>query len=175
MTIVNSIKKIVELYSIDFQFYKEYKPIHWTDINTYGFEELKLINKDIVLDYFDDHRFFYRLEYMDNAKEVLDKLKDKYEITICSLGRKMNLYYKQEWISNHLPYANFIGVELDKVDKAKVDMSGGILIDDNVSMLNSSSATCKLIFGDKYPWNSDNPNMYHRCWNWTEVEKMLLI
>jgi 5'(3')-deoxyribonucleotidase len=91
LTIVNSIKKIVELYDTDFQLYRDYKKVHWTDINTYGFDELTLINKDIVLDYFDDHRFFYKLEYMDNAKEVLEKLKEKYNITVVSLGKEMNL------------------------------------------------------------------------------------
>ena len=95
LTIVNSIEKIVSLYDIDYHIYKDYHKVHCTDINTYGFEELTLINKDMVLDYFDDHRFFYKLQYMDNAQEVLDKLKDKYDITIVSFGRQMNLHYKR--------------------------------------------------------------------------------
>ena len=174
-TVCNSIKKIVELYDLDYQFYKGYRKTHWTDINTYDFEELTLIDKYMLLDLFDDHRFFYQLDYMDNAEEVIDKLKDKYEVIICSLGRKMNLYYKQEWIRNHLPYAKFIGIDLSESNKATVNMDNGIHIDDNVEMLNSSSALTKIIFGDPYSWNIDNPNMYHRCYNWTEIEKMLLI
>lgn len=36
-TTINSIKKIVELYDKDFGKYKNYKPVHWTEINTYEF------------------------------------------------------------------------------------------------------------------------------------------
>lgn len=175
LVIANSIKKIVELYDTDFHLYKDYKKVHWTDINTYGFEELTLINKDIVLDYFDDHRFFQNLEYMDNAKEVIYKLKDRYEIVVCSMGRKMNLLYKKEWIDKNLPFTKFIGIDLNKNSKQSVDMSNGIHIDDNVEMLNSSTAATKIVFGDLYPWNCNNPNMYHRCWNWTEIENLLLL
>jgi 5'(3')-deoxyribonucleotidase len=175
LTIVNSIKKIVELYDTDFNLYKNYKKVHWTNINTYSFDELTLINRDIVLDYFDDHRFFYKLEYMDNAKEVLDKLKNKYELIVCSMGRQMNLYYKKEWLNNNLPYIKFEGVDLNHGNKQSIDMSGAIILDDNIDNLHNCNADVKLIFGDKYPWNSNNPNMYHRCWNWIEVEKLLLI
>jgi 5'(3')-deoxyribonucleotidase len=174
LTIVNSIEKIVSLYDIDYHLYKDYQKVHWTDISTYGFEELTLINKDIILNYFDDHRFFYKLKYMDNAQEVLDRLKDTYDITIVSLGRQMNLHYKREWINNNLPYCKFIGVDLSENGKQMVDISDGTLIDDNVDMLNSCNASQKIIFGEEYPWNTDNKYEYHRCYNWTEVYSYLL-
>lgn len=172
-TIVNATKKIVELYDTDFWKYKNYKPIHWTEINTYGFKELNLINEKIVLDYFDDHRFFINLEYMENAKEVLDELSSIYEIHICSLGRKMNLHHKNEWIKKNIPYANFIGVDLSLGDKSSVDMSGGIVLDDNIEMLHSTNADIKVIYGDIYPWNENNIYNYPRCYNWYEFKKFL--
>ena len=171
-TTINSIKKIVELYDKDFGKYKNYKPVHWTEINTYEFKELNLINKKIALDYFDDHRFFIDLEYMENAKEVLDKLKDSYEIIFCSLGRRMNLYYKEEWIKKYIPYAKFIGVDLSQGDKSSVDMRGGIFLDDNIKMLDSSNADIKLLYGD-YTWNEDKTHNYQRCFNWYEFKKFL--
>lgn len=171
-TLVSSIEKIVELYNTDFKYYKEYKPIHWTEINTYDFKELTLINKDIALDYFDDHRFFINLKFMDNAKEVLDKLKDKYDIIICSIGRPVNLHYKREWILNNLPYAEFIGVDLKFGNKEAVDMSGGILIDDLATNLTTSNADIKICYGDIYDWNKDWNGI--RKYNWYEVYYCLI-
>jgi 5'(3')-deoxyribonucleotidase len=73
-----------------------------------------------------------------------------------------------------MPYARFKGINLKEGNKFSVDMSDGILLDDNIEMLNGSNAKVKLIFGDIYPWNSNNPNMYYRCWNWTEVYNYLM-
>jgi len=173
-TIVNSTKKIVELYDRDFYKYDNYKKLHWTDINTYGFEELTLANKNIVLDYFDDHRFFIDLEYMENAKEVLDELKDEYEINICSIGRKMNLYYKKQWIEKNIPYANFIGIDLSKGDKSSIDMSDClVMLDDNIDMLHSVNIKHKVIYGDELAWNVNNIYNYPRCFNWYEFKNYL--
>ncbi len=173
-TIVNSTKKIVDLYNTDFWKYKNYQEIHWTDINSYDFEELTLINQNIVLDYFDDHRFFINLEYMENAKEVLDELKDKYDITICSLGRRKNLFFKDEWISRNIPYANFIGVDLSRRDKSNIDMSNYlVMLDDNIDMLHSSNIKHKVIYGDILSWNKDNIYNYPRCFNWYEFREFL--
>jgi 5'(3')-deoxyribonucleotidase len=74
-TVANSIKKIVQLYDEDFHLYSNYRKIHWTNINTWEFKELSLANKNIILDYFSDFRFFQNLEFMDNAYEILNKLK----------------------------------------------------------------------------------------------------
>lgn len=173
-TIINATKKIVELYDKDFCKYKNYRKLHWTNINTYGFEELTLINRDIILNYFDDHRFFINLEYNENAKEILDELKDEYNITICSLGRKRNLFFKSEWIGKNLPYANFIGIELDKEDKSSVDMSDYlVMLDDNIDMLHSSNIKHKVIYGDILSWNKDNIYNYPRCFNWYEFRDFL--
>ena len=172
--ITNATKKIVELYDTDFCRYKNYNPIHWTNINTYGFEELTLINRDIVLDYFDDHRFFINLEYNENAKEVLDELKDEYEIIICSIGRKRNLYFKHEWIKKNLPYTNFIGVGLSKGDKSCIDMSDClVMLDDNIDMLHSTNIKHKVIYGDVLAWNANNIYNYPRCFNWYEFKNYL--
>lgn len=172
-TIVNATKKIVELYDKDFWKYKNYTPTHWTNINTYSFDELALINKDIVLDYFDDHRFFINLEYMENAKEILDELKDEYEINICSIGRRMNIYNKKYWVEKNIPYANFIGVDLIKGGKGSIDMSSGIALDDNIDMLHSTNADIKVIYGDILDWNKDNIYNYPRCFNWYEFREFL--
>lgn len=171
-TLVNSIEKIVELYNTDFKYYKNYKPIHWTEINTYDFKELTLINKSIALNYFDDQRFFDNLSPMDNAKEILDILKDKYDIIICSIGRPMNQHYKRKWVHGNLPYAEFIGVDLRFDNKKSVDMSNGIIIDDLAANLTTSNADVKICYGDVYDWNSDWGGI--RKYNWYEIYNFLV-
>ena len=45
---------------------------------------------------------------MDNAKEVLNRLKNKYEIMIVSMGVEPNLFGKEIWIKDNLLFAKFI-------------------------------------------------------------------
>lgn len=171
LTIVNSIKQIVSLYDKDFHLYENYKKVHWTEIETYDFQELELINKNIVLDYFDDHRFFENLEFMDNAEDILLKLNSQYQIYVCSLGRQMNLHYKRRWLDKHLRYTEFIGVNYNNDNKKSIDMSDGIIIDDMANNLLTSNAKDKICFGDIYDWNKDWNSK--RCFNWNEVIKYL--
>lgn len=172
-TATNSIKKIVDLYDEDFHLYKDYKKVHWTDINSWDFKELKLINANIVEDYFCDFRFFQNLELMPWVDKVLNRLKDKYEITMCSIGRPINLKYKKEWLEKYLPFVKFKGVNMDVFDdKSCVDMSGVIFIDDSEKNLMNSNAAEKICFGDIYPWNENW--IGKRCANWLDVEKLLM-
>jgi 5'(3')-deoxyribonucleotidase len=102
-TILNSIKRIVDLYTTDFHLYKNFHPIHWTQINTWEMSELTLANRNIILDYFSDIRFFdKKLEFMDNALEILTELSKDHEIIICTLGTPLNLKYKKEYFEKTL-------------------------------------------------------------------------
>ena len=69
-TIVNTIKSIVSLYNEDFKYYKNFKHINWSDINTWNFTECNCASAEYINTYFNQQRFFDRLEYMDNAEEV---------------------------------------------------------------------------------------------------------
>lgn len=91
---------------------------------------------------------------MDNAKEVLNRLKNKYEIMIVSMGVQPNLFGKEIWIKDNLLFAKFIGIDMKKYkDKSSIDMSDGILIDDEQRYLDNSNANIKICFGDEYKWN----------------------
>lgn len=110
---------------------------------------------------------------MDNAKEVLDRLKDKYKIIIVSMGVKSNLFGKEIWIKDNLPFAKFIGVDMERYkDKSHIDMSNGILIDDEQRYLVRSNANIKICFGDEYKWNENWEGK--RCFNWIELENYLM-
>lgn len=172
-TIVNSIKSICDIYSEDYRYYPNYKYIHWTDIHTWDFKECICAKPKQIKRYFTQPRFFERLEFMDNAKEVLDRLKDKFEIVIVSMGVQPNLFGKEIWIKDNLPFAKFIGIDMEKYkDKSSIDMFGGILIDDEQRYLDSSNADMKICFGDEYEWNKDWKGK--RGFNWTELENYLM-
>lgn len=109
---------------------------------------------------------------MDWAKEVLDKLKENYDITIVSMGYSPNLKAKELWINEHLPYCKFIGVNFKEyLDKSHIDMNDSIFIDDSAHNLITSNAAYKICFGDKYKWNKDWDG--ERCYNWSDVNNYL--
>ena len=107
------------------------------------------------------------------AKETIEKLAQEYDIKIVSMGYKPNLRLKEEWIKKNLPGIDFIGVNLKKhKDKSHIDMSNGVLIDDNANMLTTSNAKCKICFGETYKWNEEWTGI--RTINWVDVGKQLL-
>lgn len=171
-TIVNSIKAITDLYNEDFQYYEDYKYINWVDIETWGFDECNCATPEYINTYFNQQRFFDIAEYMDNAKEVLERLKDEYEIIVASFGNLPNLVAKEKWIKTHMPYAEFVGVDMKMFpDKSHINMNNGVFIDDCTKNLITSNAQYKICFGDYYQWN--NTWNGDRCFNWCDVEKYI--
>lgn len=108
---------------------------------------------------------------MDNAYEVLSYLIHKgYEIYIVSMGTTQNLVGKSIWLKENLPNANFIACNFDTYkDKSHIDMSDGILIDDEERYLNNCNAQTKICFGDKYEWNKEWQGV--RCYNWYDIKR----
>lgn len=171
--IVNTIKRIVDLYNDDHGYTKDFIPVDWTTVDTWKFEELYLEPYAIIDRYFSQPRFFRDLEWMDNAEEVLQRLSEKYEIKVVSIGTRENLVGKQLWLLKNMPYARFIPVLFGEgeTNKSEVDMSDGILFDDRIANLINSNAKIKVCFGDIYSWNKNWDGI--RCANWHDVEKFL--
>lgn len=172
-TIVNTIASITALYNEDFKYYKNFKPVKWWEVNSWDFIECECASKECINTYFNTQRFFNSLTYMDWANEVLHELKNIYEITIVSSGYSPNLKAKEIWIQDHLPFCNFIGVNLkEHYDKSSVDMSDGIFIDDSMHNLVTSNALVNICYGDKYSWNESWTGFW--CANWQDIKKFLL-
>ena len=174
--IINSIATICSLYNEDFKYYKKFKFIHWTTVNTWDFRELNCTTPEYINTYFNQPRFFENIEYMPWAKETLLELKDDYDITIVSSGYNPNLRAKEIWIKENLPFCKFIGVNLKEYsDKSHIDMSDVVFIDDSMSNLSTSNAQINICFGDKYPWNEDWNEDWtgFRCYNWNDIKRFL--
>lgn len=178
-TIVNTIKCICDMYNEDFKYYPHFEKVNWTDIETWNFLELDLTTPQFIDCYFNQKRFFENIEFMDDAEEVIQELKEHFDITIVSHGDIPNLALKEQWIKEHMPFCSFIGVDMKyHHDKSSVDMSGGIFIDDRYNNLEGCNASVKICFGDVYEWNEDfdkDHSIYnYRAFNWNEVENILL-
>lgn len=172
-TVFNTVKCITELYDEDFKYYSDYKKIPWQEVVTWEFSELSAAPDKYIDYYFNQKRFFDKVEMYPNAKEVIDKLNNKYNIVFVSHGYSPNLRLKQEWVKEHFPYAEFIGVNLKHCkDKSIVDMKNGIFIDDTPKNLESSNADIKICYGD-YEWNKDCKTYIHAN-NWKVIEDLLL-
>lgn len=170
--IANTIQGICQLYNEDFSYYKDYRYVDWSEIETWDFKELKCAKKEFIDTYFNLPRFFEKLAFMPYADDVLGYLSHDYEIIVVSMGYSPNLYGKKLWLSNNLPYAKYIGVNFKEYeDKAHIDMSDGIFLDDSSKNLKTSNAKIKICFGDEYEWNKDWDGI--RLYNWSEVKKFL--
>ena len=179
-TLYNTVKRITEIYDEDFQYYSDYKKIPWEEVTSWNFNELSAAPEKYIDHYFNQKRFFDKVEMYPYAKEVIDKLSDKYRIVFVSHGYSPNLRLKREYIKNNFPYADFIGVNLkEHKDKSCVDMSGdgNIFIDDIPENLYKSNADIKICYGI-YDWNStftntDNQSQYWRAFGWSAIENIL--
>ena len=176
--IVDTIAAIVELYNDDFQYYKKFKKIYPEDIDTWDFKECSCASTKFIDTYFNTKRFFDHLKFMPGAYNSIMLLARKYDVYIVSHGYSPNLKLKKIWIKNNLPFdIELIGVNLKKYsDKACIDMSDGIFIDDKLSNIKSSNAKKNILFGKEYSWNIDNSDdkSYVRCFTWNEILYELL-
>lgn len=171
--LMNTIKRITDLYNTDFNDDKK-----WPDVNSWSFSELNKTTPEIIDQYFDSAKFFWGLDYMDDAATIVPMIQDKWfkdSFYIVSTGRERNLKLKKWNIPRYFPefdINHFIGIDINKFnDKSHIDMSGAVFIDDLSENLMSSNADIKICFGSVYPWNSDWNGV--RCKTWFEVYRLI--
>ena len=172
-TTMNTIKAICDLYNDDFKYYKDYRHIDWWEVNSWDFVELNCATKEYINTYFNQPRFFSELEFMPWAKEVISELSEVYQINFVSMGFKPNLILKEKYFLDKFPNSNFIGINMKKYkDKAHIDMSDGLCLDDGATNLITCNAKDKALFGEVYPWNQKWTG--RRLINWADVKRYLL-
>ena len=180
--VLETVKVVCDLYDSDFHDKPGYKKVDWTKIDSWDFLELSLATKEVIDGYFNQQRFFDRVEMIDGAKEAIDYLSNFYNIVFVSHGEDLNLHLKEKYVNEHFPYARFIGVKLsENHDKSCVDMSGksNVFIDDMPKNILGSNADIRICFGKDYEWNkdfeSDLDNGIYRLYNWKSVLRLLKI
>ena len=174
--IADTVKAICELYHQDFALYDKYKEISPDKIDTWGFDELVLLPKGLLSQYFKQYRFFDVLPPVDAyCGEYVRHLGNMYNLRICTIGDKQNIRGKKEWLSLLLPTGTryeLLPVDFpSEKDKSNVDMRGGIIIDDNIENLITSNASIKICFGEVKGWNSGWNGL--RCKDWKELMELM--
>lgn len=177
-TIVDSVKTYCQVYNLLYKNEKQFKEADYNKVNRYDLkDQCHLVDHQEVI--FSNEVFFNHLEFMPEAKQVLERLAQKYELIICSIGTLDNISYKSQWIKNNVSFiknvvllSSAVAVSGIKMDKSVVNMKEAIFIDDHAENLLSSNAELKLCFGKKYEWNNDWKGQ--RCFSWKQVEELLL-
>lgn len=159
------------MYNEDFKYYSDYKYILPEQIKTWDFEELDCASREYINTYFNQQRFFDRLNFMPQAYETLRKFALQGEVIIVSSGYNPNLRAKEKWCKEHLPFCQFIGVNLKEYkDKSHIDMNDGLFIDDSAHNLKTSNADTKICYGEIYPWNKEWNGKH--CWDWNMIYQL---
>lgn len=172
-TIVKSIEAYCIMYNAIYRNEIDFTEADPTKVNQWNLSDqcnLETNPKSI----FGMRSFFQMLDFMPNAQEVITKLSERYDVTICSIGTYENLQHKAEWINNHLPFVSAILLKTQdiKMDKSVVDMKESIFIDDHMDNLVSSNASTKICYGKKYPWNKKWKGIWLN--DWELIEQFLL-
>lgn len=173
-TLVQSISAIISMVNEDRN--TNYEHIK---VNQWNFGNVVPLTNEEVEKYFEDDRFFERLELFDNVVDVLEKNSKYYNYIILTKGSKLNLEKKEKWVKENLPIVDkFIGlIYNDSMDKSNVNMyENSVHIDDVTECLTTSKAKYKIMFKEKERGECS----WNRNWDratatdWVEVDRFLL-
>lgn len=180
-TITSSSERICQMYNNKYKHHPNFKEAKWWETNQYNMLDVcTLATLEEIKDMFCKPEFFEGLEFINgNTYEVLQEVNEKYNIIICSIGRRKNIAYKSLWLEDNLPFIEndiFVNNGTCVMSKEIVNMqvNPSIFIDDVISNLDSANADFSFIFGDEYSWNLCPDGKYKRLINYTDVANTLL-
>ena len=110
------------------------------------FPETHLRYIDIL---FNSQLLFDNMELYSNVYNTLNDLHEKgVQIFICTIGSYKNIKLKLDYLHEKLPFVEVIPIAQNNIvmDKAIINMTNSVFIDDNCSCLNSSNADVKIAY-----------------------------
>lgn len=172
--VFNTVAAIKRMYDENYRLYDGYVEVPVENIKNYSFGELTLLTKEKLNEYFCSGRFFDLVSCIEGSElsiSLLNLLLDL-PIVFVSIGTPENIRGKELWVKAFNKGfdidTKFIGIH--GFDKSEIDMSGGILIDDELKNLNSSNADLKICFGN-YDWNKEWSGV--RAENWSKLRQII--
>jgi 5'(3')-deoxyribonucleotidase len=164
------------MYNEKYKNHPRFKEAKWYLVEDWNFtKQCPLAGRNTIDEFFNSPDFFNeKLEFMENAYEIINILSNTYDFYVTSMGNDKNLIYKETWIKNNLPcIKGFIGVNFKEYDnKSHIDMSESIFADDCSHNLETSNCECPILYGDIFDWNRDYKG--RRFWNWMEIYTYLM-
>ena len=144
-TITRSVENVVRIVN------KRYnRNVDWHDIHKWDFSDVYPdIPLDDIVKVFGEQEFFDTLKFQPYALFVLRRFAKKNTIKIVSKVDAQAMTRKGDWIQEHILdfgiNLSFIGIPLGQ-SKGIIDMSDGIMIDDNAKFLNETNAKYKILY-----------------------------
>ena len=173
-TITMSIENIVRI--VNKRYDKNVKSI---DIAKWDFSDVYPdISHKSIIDIFGEEEFFNTLHLKPNVLPVLRKYSKYNDIIIVSKVSLQAMKRKNEWIKTHLSSIGiplqFRGVSLRR-SKGDIDMSDGIMIDDNTSFLRETNAKYKIFYKNnrKFDELQNLDDVDYVVSDWTELDTVL--
>lgn len=171
-TITMSVENVVRI--VNKRFGKDVKA---EDIKEWDFSDVypDIPLKDIV-DIFGEDEFFQTLRLKQDVLPTLRRYGQYNTITIVSKVDMVAMKRKNDWIKEHLIdigiNLNFRGIPLGK-SKGIVDMSGGIMIDDNAEFLKETNAKYKILYKCNRKFDEEQDWDGYVVHNWKELDALL--
>lgn len=147
------------------------------DVGDWNFKDIypNIPLKEIVSIY-DTDEFYNLLSIKRDALFVLRRFAKRNKIFIVTKVNKKSMVQKFQWIKEHIQNfgidVELIGIPLNK-SKGIVDMSEGIMIDDNVKFLNETNAKYKILFKNNRKFDELQKWSGMSVTSWQELEKIL--
>lgn len=171
-TITMSVENVVRIVNQRFN-----KNVKAEDIGQWDFSDVypDIPLKDIV-DVFGEEEFFRTLKLKDGVLTTLRKFCKYNDIFIVSKVDMSAMKRKNEWIKDHLIdlgiRITFRGIPLGK-SKGIIDMSGGIMIDDNADFLRETNAKYKILYKCNRSFDKLQDWDGYIVHNWKELRALL--
>jgi 5'(3')-deoxyribonucleotidase len=143
-TVVDSVARFIEIYNSVYA-----TNVNPKDVKKWDFSDQCIFeNESEIEDMFADKEFYSLINIFKDAVEVINRLKQKHDITFVSVGTSENVVNKVRFLTENFKGINQIMLIKDYVfmDKSVVNMEGGIFLDDHSGNLDSTNAKYKMLF-----------------------------
>lgn len=153
------------------------KNVSVEDIGKWDFSDVypDIPLKDIVK-VFGEEEFFKTLKLKQNVLPVLRKYTKYNDVIIVSKTDMTAMQRKNAWINEHIKSfgisLRFVGIML-KSSKGILDMSGGIMIDDNATFLNETNAKYKILYKNNRKFDELQEWDGYTVSSWKELNTLL--
>ena len=153
------------------------KNVSVEDIGKWDFSDVypDIPLKDIVK-VFGEEEFFKTLRLKQDVLPVLRKYTKYNDVIIVSKTDMNAMQRKNTWINEHIKSfgisLRFVGIML-KSSKGILDMSGGIMIDDNATFLNETNAKYKILYKNKRKFDELQEWNGYAVSSWKELNTLL--
>lgn len=171
-TITQSVENVIRIVNQRFN-----KNVKVQDIGEWDFSDVYPdIPLEDIVNVFGEEEFFRTLKFNDDVIPTLRKYTKYNNIIIVSKVDMSIIQRKFNWVKNHLIdigiNVEFYGVPLGK-SKSIIDMSDGIMIDDNASFLKETNAKYKILYKCNRKFDTKQEWDGYTVSSWKELNKLL--